>query len=123
MQPNLGVKQRNNWDFTRLAFDSSVKGYKPVGDKMRKEVAIALDQIKPAPAGPAVAPEMKPPRFRVTSVKPSTLNFRDGPNGAKKGKLRENALVEKLSESDDWWLVRTKGGYVGWIYSSFLAPD
>ena len=37
-------------------------------------------------------------------------------------KLRENHSVEKLSDSGDWWLVRTRGGYVGWVFASFLTP-
>jgi hypothetical protein len=38
VQATLGIKQRNKWDFTRLAFDPSVVGAKAVGDKLRREV-------------------------------------------------------------------------------------
>ncbi|MDO9417049.1 peptidoglycan recognition protein family protein [Pararhizobium sp.] len=38
VQTNLGTKQAGKWDFTRLAFDPSVKGAKACGDKMRADV-------------------------------------------------------------------------------------
>ena len=124
VQPNLEITQRNKWDITRLAFDSSVQGHAAVGNKMRREVALALDetQTEPPPTGRSLPDDMRLPRFRVAGVAPSTLNFRDGPNGVKKGALRENTVVEKLSESGDWWQVRTLAGFVGWVFSSFLTP-
>lgn len=42
VQPNLGIKQRGKWDFTRLAFDPSVKGAKACGDLLRDGVAAIL---------------------------------------------------------------------------------
>lgn len=42
VQPNLGIQQRGKWDFTRLAFDLSVKGAKACGDKMRAEVSALM---------------------------------------------------------------------------------
>lgn len=42
VQPNLGIRQRGKWDFTRLAFDPSVKGAKACGDNMRNLVQAAL---------------------------------------------------------------------------------
>jgi hypothetical protein len=42
VQSNLGIKQRGKWDFTRLAFDPTIKGAKACGDKMRREVTAAL---------------------------------------------------------------------------------
>jgi N-acetylmuramoyl-L-alanine amidase/Bacterial SH3 domain len=122
VEPNLGIRQRNKWDITRLAFDSSVKGFKAVGDKMRTGVAVALDGTSRR-RGTALPASMLPRRFRVAGVAPSALNFRDAPDGVKRGELRENAMVEKLSESGDWWQVRTRGGHVGWVFSSFLGPE
>jgi hypothetical protein len=121
VQPNLGIRQRNKWDITRLAFDASVRGFKAVGDKMRQEVADVLDGNSRW-RGTGIPSSMRAPRYRVDGVSPSTLNFRDAPNGEKKGELRENMVVEKLSEAGDWWEVRTTGGYIGWVYSSFLTP-
>jgi len=125
IQPNLGIKQKNKWDVVRLAFDSSVQGHRPVGDRMRREIAAVLDGMAsaPTPTGSALPADMKPPRFRVVGVRPSTLNLRDAPNGVKKGALTENTVVEKLSESDGWWQIRTPGGFVGWVFSSFLKPE
>jgi hypothetical protein len=42
VEKTLGIKQRQKWDFTRLAFDLSVKGAKACGDKMRAEVKARL---------------------------------------------------------------------------------
>ncbi|CCE94656.1 probable N-acetylmuramoyl-L-alanine amidase Cell wall hydrolase; Autolysin; ORFL3; Flags: Precursor [Sinorhizobium fredii HH103] len=42
VQNNLGIQQRNKWDFTRLAFDPSVKGAKACGDKLRAEAKAKL---------------------------------------------------------------------------------
>jgi N-acetyl-anhydromuramyl-L-alanine amidase AmpD len=43
VQPNLGIQQAGKWDFTRLAFDPTVKGAKACGDKMRSEVKANLE--------------------------------------------------------------------------------
>ncbi|MDX3929086.1 MAG: peptidoglycan recognition family protein [Shinella sp.] len=42
VQNNLGIAQRGKWDFTRLAFDPSIKGAKACGDKMRAEAKAKL---------------------------------------------------------------------------------
>ncbi len=42
VQSNLGVMQRNKWDCTRLPFNLSLKGAKPVGDNFRNLVRQAL---------------------------------------------------------------------------------
>lgn len=42
VENNLGIKQRNKWDITRLAFDPSVKGAKACGDKLRAEAKAKL---------------------------------------------------------------------------------
>lgn len=46
VQGTLGIKQAGKWDFTRLAFDTSIKGAKAVGDRMRAEVAAKLQVLK-----------------------------------------------------------------------------
>lgn len=119
--PNLGRPQPGKWDITRLAFDSSVQGHKAVGDKLRREVALALDAGEPEP-GPITPPDTtRLPRFRVKGVKPSTLNFRDAPGGTKVGALTENTLVERFALFGEWSQVRTPAGHVGWVASSYLA--
>lgn len=42
VQGTLGIQQRGKWDFTRLAFDPTVKGAKQCGDRMRREVAAII---------------------------------------------------------------------------------
>jgi hypothetical protein len=119
VQPTLGIVQRNKWDITRLAFDPAVVGAHPVGDRMRLEVAVALDGLSPAP-GPALLPD-RLPRFRVAGVAPSTLTFRRHPAGEVTGALPEGTVVERLAMSQNWWQVRTPRGFVGWVASDFLV--
>lgn len=45
VQSTLGIKQKGKWDYTRLAFDPSVRGAKACGDKLRKEVALTMEKI------------------------------------------------------------------------------
>lgn len=49
VQGTLGIAQRGKWDFTRLAFDLSVKGARACGEKMRAEVMAKLGGVQPAP--------------------------------------------------------------------------
>jgi N-acetyl-anhydromuramyl-L-alanine amidase AmpD len=42
VEANLGIKQRGKWDFTRLAFDPSVKGARACGELLRAGVAAVL---------------------------------------------------------------------------------
>lgn len=119
VQPNLGIKQRGKWDITRIAFDLKVIGYKAVGDKFRKEVALALDG-EVAEEKPVETTDL--PRFKVVGVKPSTLTWRDGPNGNKIGSVPEGTVLEKLGPvKGDWWQMRTKLLFVGWVSSDFLV--
>jgi hypothetical protein len=42
VQATLGIKQRNKWDFTRLAFDPEVRGALVIGNMLRAEVGAKL---------------------------------------------------------------------------------
>ncbi len=118
VQPNLSIAQRNKWDITALPFDPGTLGAQAVGDRMRREIAAAIDALG-ADRGPP-PDRMKPPRFRVSGVKPSTLNFRDGRDGEVVGALPEGTRVERLGISGGWWQVRTPAGHVGWVWHGFL---
>ena len=118
VQPNLNIAQRNKWDITALPFDRGTLGAQAVGDRLRREVAAALDGENPDPGPPPDT--MKLPRFKVVGVKPSTLNFRTGPDGPVAGALPEGTRVERLGISGGWWQVRTPAGHVGWVWHSFL---
>lgn len=62
VQGTLGITQRGKWDFTRLAFDPSVKGAKACGDKMRAEIIAVMTASEPPAAEPSTGlptpPEM-----------------------------------------------------------------
>lgn len=121
VQGNLNIPQRNKWDITALPFDPDTRGAQAVGDRLRREVAAALDGL--VPAAPTELPDaLKLPRYRVQGVAPSTLNFRTGPGGEKVGALPEGTRVELLGISGGWWQVRTPRGHVGWVWHSYLVP-
>lgn len=42
VQETLGIKQKGKWDIARLPWDSSIKGAKAVGDRMREQVAALI---------------------------------------------------------------------------------
>jgi hypothetical protein len=119
VQPNLGIAQRNKWDITVLPFDPGTVGAQACGDRLRREVAAALDGVSPETGPPP--DDMKLPRYKVTGVAPSTLNFRSGPNGDVLGALPEGTRVERLGIADGWWQVRTPAGHAGWVWHSFLT--
>lgn len=122
VEPNLGIHQKNKWDIVRLPFDDKITvGCRPVGDLMRRTVAQILDQDMPLSQTTNVLPnDMRLPRFRVFGVGLSTLNFRDAPNGTKKGELPEGTVVERLVVDGHWSKVRTSRGFAGWVFSDFL---
>lgn len=121
VEPNLKIKQDGKWDITRLSFDASLKGYWDIGVEMRSQVAALL-----ASEGPNTDDDMpddvKPPRYRVVGVTPSSLNFRRTPGGEKVGALPERTIVERLGIDGEWWRVRTRLGYVGYVHSGYLKP-
>lgn len=123
VHPNLNIRQKNKWDISRLAFDDRFDGPKAVGDEMRIRVAEMLGKDKaPAAKVEAIPEDLKLPRFRVTGVAPSTLNFRRAPGGEKVGELPERAVVERIGVFGEWWQVRTKAGFMGFVHSAFLTP-
>lgn len=121
VEPNLGIKQKNKWDIVRLSFDDRFKGFRDVGDEMRRGVAALLD-ARGSKDDDEIDPDARLPRFKVIGVAPSRLNFRRGPGGEKIGSLPERTVVERLGVDGEWWKVRTRMGFVGYVHSSFLAP-
>lgn len=119
VQGTLNIPQRNKWDITVLPFDPGTLGAQAVGDRLRREVAAALDQLVP-PAPDTLPEALKLPRYRVEGVAPSMLNFRNAPNGERVGALPEGTRIERLGMSGGWWQVRTPAGYVGWVWHSYL---
>lgn len=122
VETNLGKKQRNKWDIVRLAFDLEPKGAKEVGERMRSEIAAHMDGAVPEIEHRDIDDEFRLPKYRVSGVHPSTLNMRDAPSGNRIGSLPERTVVERLGVVDQWWRVRTRLGFVGWVFSDFLTP-
>lgn len=122
VQPNLNIKQRFKWDINRLAFDPDVRGHKEVGDLMRALVGVELDQDRESIPHEDIDPVNKLTKYRVVDVHPSTLNFRKYPGGEKIGELPERTVVELVAAVGHWWQVRTRLGFVGWVWSEYLKP-
>lgn len=124
VQPNLGIPQNNKWDIICLPFDSNkIVGCRVIGDLMRRNIAKLLDKVDAPTVPHSLPPEMRLPRFRVFGVAPSTLNFRNMPNGEKKGEIPEGLVVERLAIDGHWSKVRTPKGFVGWVSSHFLRAS
>ncbi|MGY6634002.1 MAG: N-acetylmuramoyl-L-alanine amidase [Alkalilacustris sp.] len=119
--PNLNIPQAGKWDITRLPFDLGLEGAHAVGDRLRREVAAQLDGMPGSVSAPPSDPTLKLPRFKVQGVGTSRLNFRRSPDGEVVGGLPEGTRVERLAVVGDWWQVRTPAGFVGWVWSSYLA--
>lgn len=45
VQGTLGIAQAGKWDFTRLAFDPSIKGARAIGDRFRSEAEALMPQF------------------------------------------------------------------------------
>lgn len=121
VEPNLGIRQKNKWDIVCLAFDDSIAvGCQQIGRLMRLKIAQILDTDAQSAKFNKFPTDMRLPKFRVTGVAPSSLNFRDAPNGSKKGELHEGALVERLAIDGHWSRIRTTNGFIGWVFSDFL---
>ncbi|MDJ0824862.1 MAG: amidase [Rhodobacter sp.] len=125
VEPNLRISQNNKWDIVRLAFDDRFRGPSGVGNEMRARVAALIGGAGPDGDGDddgKMPDDARLPRFRVTDVAPSQLNFRRSPGGEKIGSLPERTVVERIGVHGEWWQVRTRLGYVGFVHSGFLSP-
>lgn len=121
VEPNLKIPQNGKWDITRLSFNPKLKGYRDIGNEMRAQVA-ALMGDGGVPASDDMPAADKLPKFRVTDVHPDVLVFRASPGGKKTGSLPERTVVERLGIDGEWWKVRTRLGYVGYVHSGYLKP-
>lgn len=122
VEKNLGVPQEGKWDITRLSFDSNLKGSRDVGNEMRAQVAALMAASDDDDDDEIMDDIHKLPKFRVSGVEPSRLNFRRSPGGEKVGSLPERTVVERLGVDGEWWRVRTRLGYVGYVHSGYLKP-
>lgn len=127
VQNALNIPQRNKWDISRLAFDDRFTTVAEVGEELRAQVAARISGgVAAQGADTELDDEVmddihKLPKFRVSGVAPSRLNFRNAPMGDKIGSLTERSVVERIGVFGEWWQVRTRLGFVGFVHSGFLT--
>lgn len=120
VQPNLGIRQRGKWDITRLPFRPELVGFRAVGDHIRDRVSHYLNSdskegtmTRAVPAG----------AIGKVFTNGSDLNMRSGPfiGGRDIGNIPDGTPVEILADMGDWLMVRTPGGYDGYVSSDFIV--
>lgn len=112
VQPTLGVKQNQKWDFTRLPFDASLRGALVIGDHLRAMV----EARSAAPAAPAVVyPEGA--TLRATA---RVATFSSETSSVSTGSLPFSTEVELLSVGAGRLQVLTPGGYKVWAPPALL---
>ena len=133
VQSNLGIKQKNKWDVTRLAFDpNGPKGAKQIGDMMRKQIQAEINVQKlpqtkkpkddAIPGAPVV--DKVPPMALKGSVSASSLNFRDGPNGKRISSIPFGTRLDIVEVTDDgWYKVLTPLRHAGWVSAEYVDLD
>lgn len=134
VQANLGIRQRNKWDYTRLAFAPDVVGARKIGDMIRARVSDLLAGKKEAPvvstkptqtpAAPPVAPAVVPaPAGGVGVVDAkSGLIMRRTPDGERMGALPDGTqlVIQEPSPDGLWLKVTTPAGYTGWVSREYV---
>lgn len=124
VQKNLGIRQRNKWDITRLPFDPSLKGAAAIGDHIRQRVVAIMQGATPMPEPSTTKPAAPAipiiPAGGVAIVKPDMLNLRRTPGGDDVGDLPKGTQLVITSLSGDWAEVKTPAGYTGWVNANFL---
>lgn len=127
VQANLNIKQRGKWDFTRLAFDLSVRGAKACGDKARREVQAALSG-RPLPVVGAVDGGDDPdgePVEPIPTTRGTAPILIEGGNGTDEGvqgdpeiystQRRLKAMNYSPGGIDGVWGGKTAGAIAGFI--------
>lgn len=115
VQTTLGIKQKNKWDYTRLAFDPSIQGAIKIGDHIRALVAAGTttEQSIPEPVVPSGA-------TAVVKTNGSPLVTRSSPKGSSLGSLPNGTKVDILKQDGDWLLVKSPAGFQGWVDSQWI---
>lgn len=115
VQTTLGIKQKNKWDYTRLAFDPSIQGAIKIGDYIRELVAAGATTEQPIPE-----PVVPSGATAVVKTNGSPLVTRSSPKGSSLGSLPNGTRVDILKQDGDWLLVKSPAGFQGWVDSQWI---
>lgn len=111
VESNLGIKQRNKWDITRLPFDLSLITAAAVGNLMRSSVAEQLKSddvvLEPVPVG-------------AIAVTTSIVKTRSAKGGPDTGSIPANVKVEVTEVEGMLIRVETPAGYLVWADRTYF---
>lgn len=129
VQGTLKIRQRNKWDFTRLAFDRTIKGATAIGDKMRAEVAKAI-HVAGLPKEIETADQIvwQAGRVAVPLDDPLSLRATPGADGVLLAQLKDGSEilhggVTRKVGPGIWLYVSTKSSprKDGWVHSRHVT--
>lgn len=106
VQMNLGIKQKNKWDVTRLPFDGSITGAANIGNRMRSEVKARMKGddnvvLEPMPVG-GIAVAIRPTKTRSKK------------DGLDTGSIPVGTSVEVVAVDGLFVQFETPAGYLVW---------
>ncbi|MBU2328302.1 MAG: SH3 domain-containing protein [Alphaproteobacteria bacterium] len=127
VQRNLGIRQRNKWDFTVLPGMTAVADPVMIGDRLRAR----LTEMLAGQTAPAKTCEIEPAipaseRVRITTFG-SYLNLRRWPSFADNviATIPGGAVVpvqRRGTFAGTAWVCVNHDGREGWVVSSFTKP-
>ncbi|SPL65333.1 Phage protein [Ochrobactrum soli] len=106
VQTNLGIKQKNKWDVTRLPFDGSITGATHIGNRMRSEVSARMK------GGSTVALEPMPVGGMAQAVTLAKTRTQKG--GPDTGSIPAGTTVEVVAVDGMLIQIETPAGYLVW---------
>lgn len=112
VQGNLGIAQRQKWDYTRIPFDDSLRGATVIGNWLRKR--IEGDTLETAI--PIAAREPFPSGSLLTAT--TTVTTTSGETAGATGAIPKGVVVELLDQRAGRVQVRTPGRYVVWAHAA-----
>lgn len=108
IQPTLGIKQRQKWDFTRLAFAPELKGAIAIGDMIRARVSETI-------RGFTLLPEDVLPAGATLRATRPISDPRITKDGSVSGSIPAGTTLTLVDDEGDWLFISTPAGYKRWV--------
>lgn len=125
VQPNLGIAQKQKWDFTRLPFAPEIRGAKACGDYMRERINFYLSntgkvEVDEKEVKETIVDNNPIPEGALVEIATASLNFRSSPNGDTISELPRGVRLRVHKQEGIWLNVETPMGYRGWVSKHFV---